>query len=116
MCEITVILNRCRTSGLRLTANGNRIGIRPAKRCPPDLLAEIRAQKVALLEVLKAGAERLGSDELPWVHIARQILEGEFNGADRSTLEALRAGVRSIAHPLCRKATSQLDVDLRTGR
>ena len=45
---------------------------------------------------------------LPWIHIAEQVLAGEFDGCDRSTAESLRIGLHRIEHPLCRKALARL--------
>lgn len=52
--------------------------------------------------------ETLPADCRPWIHTARQILAGEFIGADRATREALIIGLESIAHPICRKALAIL--------
>ena len=50
---------------------------------------------------------------LPWLGVARQVLAGEFDGADRSTAESLRIGLRGIPHPLCREALARLPRVLR---
>ena len=50
----------------------------------------------------------LPKDEAAWLPVARQVLAGEFDGADRSTLESLIIGLRGIAHPLCRQAFLRL--------
>ncbi len=50
----------------------------------------------------------LPADCLPWLHVARQVLAGEFDAADGSTSESLAIGLRGITHPLCRKALERL--------
>jgi hypothetical protein len=47
-------------------------------------------------------------DQGAWLPIARQVLAGEFNGADRSTVESLIIGLRWIEHPDAQAAVAQL--------
>jgi hypothetical protein len=56
-----------------------------------------------------APTPRNAADGAAWLHVARQILAGEFVGADRSTVESLTIGLRGIRHPLCRQALAQLN-------
>lgn len=51
---------------------------------------------------------KLKPDEIPWLHIAMQILNGEFNGSDESTIKSLKIGLRSIDHPTCKQALEAL--------
>lgn len=48
-----------------------------------------------------------GGTEREWLHIARQVLAGEFDG-DRTAVESLTIGLRSIRHPLCQQALARL--------
>ena len=41
--------------------------------------------------------------------LARQILAGEFDPGNRSLLESLLIGVRSVPHPLCHQARARLE-------
>jgi hypothetical protein len=107
MSDAASILGRCCRLGLKLWAEGDRIGIAPRGRIPPDLREQIRAAKPELLPVLREGVG-LPSDCVPWLHVALQILAGEFDGCDSSTCESLTIGLRSIAHPLCREALERL--------
>jgi hypothetical protein len=50
----------------------------------------------------------LPPDCLPWLHVARQVLAGEFDGGDRSTRESIKIGLCSVPHPLCRRALAWL--------
>lgn len=50
----------------------------------------------------------LPPDCLPWLHVAEQVLAGEFDGCDRSMAESLAIGLEAVAHPLCRRAFAQL--------
>ena len=94
--------------GLRLEQRGDRLLVTPARLCPPDFANVLRAHKGELLSWLEARATHLPPDCAPWLHIARQILAGEFDGADRSTRASLTICLRSIAHPLCRRALDRL--------
>ena len=107
MCDPASILGYCHRLGLELWAEGDRIGIAPRGRIPPELREQIRAAKSELLPALRDGV-RLPSDCVPWLYISRQILAGEFDGADRSMVESLVIGLRGIAHPLCKQAIARL--------
>jgi hypothetical protein len=109
MSDVETIVARARSLGLTLCVEGDRIAISPARQCPPDLLTEFQEHKPAVMALL-AGTSHAGlrRDEIPWLYIARQILAGEFNGADGSTRESLAIGLRSIRHPLCERALAQL--------
>lgn len=50
----------------------------------------------------------LPPDQAAWLPVARQILAGEFDGADKSTVESLTIGLRHIEHPLTRRALAWL--------
>lgn len=104
----TDLLRRCRAAGLTLRRDGDRISIKPARCCSPELLAAIRAAKPAILDLLEVEASPLPADCIPWVHIARQVLAGEFAGADGSTATSVMIGLRAVNHPLCRRALNQL--------
>ncbi len=104
------LLNRCRRNGIRLRPVGEHLAVFPVDKLTPALAAELRAAKPQLLDLLEAEAARLTPDCAPWLHVARQVLAGEFDGGDRSLLESLRIGVRNIAHPLCQQARARLEV------
>lgn len=53
-------------------------------------------------------SEYLPPDQAPWLHIAKQILSGEFDDADGSTRDSLSTGLRSILHPVCASAIKHL--------
>ena len=96
--------------GLRLEPAGDKLAVMPKGKCPPDFAAVLRQHKPQLLTWLEGRAARLTEDQIPWLHIAKQILAGEFQGADRSTRESLTIGLRSIQHPVCRRALAQLGI------
>ena len=117
MSDAPAILDRCRRAGLHVWREGERISIAPARLCPPDLLETIRNAKPQLLEWLAdADAHRLAPDCAPWLHVARQIVSGEFDGGDRSLLESLLIGVRNIPHPACQSAKARLQALLGRGK
>jgi hypothetical protein len=109
MSDPAGILSRCRRLGLKVWAEGDRIGIAPKESIPPGLLDEIRAAKPVLLPLVRDGeANRLTPDQVPWLHVAKQVHAGEFDDCDRSTCESLILGLRSIPHPICRQALAKI--------
>lgn len=94
--------------GLRLEPAGDKLAVIPAKRCPPDFADVLRQHKGELLNWLETRAAGLAPDCAPWLHVARQVLAGEFDGCDNSTRESLTIGLRSIAHPLARHSLEKL--------
>jgi hypothetical protein len=94
--------------GLRLELAGDKLAVIPKGKCPPDFANVLRAHRGELLDWLEARASHLPPDCAPWLHVARQILSGEFEGADRSTVASLTFGLRFIAHPVCRRALERL--------
>ena len=108
MSDARSLLVHARKLGLTLQLEGDRIAVAPARRCPPDLLAALRTHKPAVIDLLAAQAANLTPDCAPWLHVARQILAGEFDGADLSTVESLTIGLRGIRHPLCQQALARL--------
>jgi len=114
MSDIQAILIRAQRLGLHLQVEGERIAIAPARLCPPELLVMIREHKPEVMSLMEDRACHLPPDCIPWLHIARQILAGEFDGADGSTRDSLRTGLRSINRPLCQCALQRLAI--KSGR
>lgn len=102
------IFNRAATLGLQLKPDGDQLLVF-GDRCPADFADALRQHKRELLDLLETRTISLTPDCVPWLHVARQILAGEFDGADRSTVESLIIGLRSIPHPSCRAALAQLE-------
>jgi hypothetical protein len=94
--------------GLRLAPAGEKLAVMPKGKCPPEFADTLRQHKRELLDLLEAKAANLRPGEEPWLHIARQVRAGEFDGADLSTVESLTIGLRGINHPLCQQALSRL--------
>ena len=101
--------------GLRIAAAGDKLAVMPKGKCSPDFADTLRAHKVELLSWLEGRSEGLSADCAPWLHIARQILAGEFDDADNSTVQSLTIGVRSIMHPTCQQALIRLKRTNRSG-
>lgn len=95
--------------GLRLESAGDKLAVIPAKLCPPDFADILRQHKHELLDWLETRDTQLPPDCVPWLHIARQVLNGEFVGADSSTVASLTIGLRSIPHPSCKQAVVRLN-------
>ena len=94
--------------GLTLEARGDKLAVIPAQRCPPDFADVLRRHKRELLDLLETKTGSLPADHVPWLHVARQILAGEFDSADNSTVQSLTIGLRGIRHPLCQQALIRL--------
>lgn len=94
--------------GLRLEPRGDKLAVIPANRCPPDFASELRQHKGELLDFLEGQAAGLAPDCAPWLHVAKQVLAGEFVGMDGSTRQSMILGLRSIPHPLCVRAMARL--------
>jgi hypothetical protein len=99
-------------------------------RTLPDDLREIRVEHpipekekdnigkstpASVLSVLTPETS-LPPDQTAWVPVARQVLAGEFHGADRSTRESLITGLRGIGHPVCHRALERLKATKEAGR
>lgn len=114
MSDVQAILTRARDLGLHLSVEGDRIAISPARQCPPDLLTEFREHKPAVIALLaEARSAGLAPDCAPWLHVAKQVFAGEFDGCDSSTRQSLTIGLRSIQHSLCEQALSQLKTAIK---
>lgn len=95
--------------GLRLKPAGDKLAVIPAKRCPPDFAVVLLQHKFELLDLLKAQTLNLTLDCAPWLHVARQVVEGEFDAVlDNSVRGSLEIGLRSVPHPLCQRALLRL--------
>ncbi len=94
--------------GLRLEPAGDKLAVIPKGKCPPDFADVLRLHKRELLDWLETKNAHLPSDCVPWLHVARQILSGEFVGCDDSTRASLTIGLRGIPHPLCCRALERL--------
>jgi hypothetical protein len=73
----------------------------PAAKVPRDFLAAVRERKGELRTFLESRA--------PWLHTAKQILLREFDGASHATRKRLVRGLRSVPHPLARRAIVRLE-------
>ena len=104
----TEICRQAAILGLRLEPAGERLAVTPGRLCPPAFAAELRQHKAELLALLQAKADNLPDDCAPWLHVAMQVLAGEFDGADKSTVESLTIGLRGVPHPHCRAALVRL--------
>ena len=100
----TTLINEARRRGLVLKAREGKLVVSPADLCPPAFADVLKKHKQELLCVLESPGIHLPADCWPWVHVAKQVLAGEFVHADASTAETLIIGLRSIQHPLCKRA------------
>jgi len=94
--------------GLRLEPRGNKLAVIPGDRVPPDFANALRQHKREILSLLEEQAAGLAPDCAPWLYVAKQILAGEFEKADSSTVASVTIGLRSIPHPLFVRALAWL--------
>jgi hypothetical protein len=94
--------------GLQLEQRGDKLAVIPRAKCPADFAEELRRHKPELLAMLEGRRAKLPPDCWPWIDVAKQVLAGDFNNADSSTVESLTIGLRGIDHELCRKAFAKL--------
>jgi hypothetical protein len=102
------LYNEAARRGLRLELAGDKLAVIPAKRCPPDFADVLRQHKRELLDWLETRTFALTPDCLPWLHVARQVLAGEFDGCDGSTRDSLSIGLGSVTHPVCQCALERV--------
>lgn len=95
--------------GGRLEPAGDNLRALLPADCSPELKAAIRQHKSDILDLFQARTDNLPPDCAPWLHVARHILTGEFDGADSSTIESLTIGFRGIRHSLCQQALIRLN-------
>lgn len=94
--------------GLRLEVRGDKLAVIPAGRCPQDFADRLRAHKPELMAHLEACRAGLPPDVRPWLHVARQVLAGEFDGGNRGLLESIAIGLHGTPHPDARRALEKL--------
>jgi hypothetical protein len=92
---------------LRLEPGGDQILVF-GDSCPPEFAALLREHKRGVLDWLEAQRASLSPVCLPWLHVARQVLAGEFNHADGSTFDSIVMGLQGIPHPICRSALERI--------
>jgi hypothetical protein len=95
--------------GLRLEPRGDKLSVTPRDLLTPDFADILREHKAELLDWLNIRAVHVPRDCDPWLHVARQILAGEFDDLlDNSVRGSLETGLRSIIHPVCQRALERL--------
>jgi hypothetical protein len=103
------LYNEAARRGLRLEARaGGKLAVIPADRVPPEFADVLRQHKSKLLNWLEGRFPPLPPDSAALLHVARQVLAGEFDGCDKSTRERLTIGLWVIDHPLARRAREKL--------
>lgn len=108
MSVLDGLFAECRRHHLSLFLDGNGAVTWRGPRPPEDLLVRLRARKDEIRVHLTYYNVVVPDDQKPWLHVGVQILAGEFDGADRSTMESLRIGLRGIHHPLTERALARL--------
>ena len=104
----TEILLAVKQAGGRIEPAGDKLRVLLPADCPPEIKADLRQHKPEVMALLEAKAANLPPDCAPWLHVAKQVLAGEFDGADKSTVEAVTIGLRHVRHQRCREALARL--------
>lgn len=98
------ILLKCLRRNIRLTPNGDLLSYEFVSPPGADILEILREHKPALLRYLKALR-----------HLAKQVIAGEFTGADSATIQSVIGELRSNhVDPHCRAAIYHLKACQRT--
>ena len=105
------VIRRATQLGLTLSSKGPKLVVSPAARVPREFVPILLEHKPAILEWLASGSVAFRPDELPWIHVARQVLAGEFEGANDSLRRSIAIGLRSIRHSICRAALARIGGD-----
>jgi hypothetical protein len=100
------IIDIVRSHGSRLWRQGKALAVSHCEQLPPELVARLRQHKHTILAYLDDMG--LPSHALPWVHVARQVNAGEFDGGTRSELESVLIGIRGSHHPAAVQAVERL--------
>jgi len=104
------LYNEAARRGLRLEAReGGKLAVIPGDRVPPQFADALRQHKRELLDLLEAHSARIPADSAAWLHVAWQVLDGQFDNCDTSTRQSLMIGLRSIANPLARRSLDKLN-------
>ena len=103
-----VLVQQAIHRGLRIQVAGSNLAVSPKGHCPKEFAEVLRRNKQQLINFLSATDSGLSPDCVPWLHVARQVLCGEFKDADSSTVESVCIGLRGISHPLCQAALKQI--------
>jgi hypothetical protein len=108
------IAQAVKLAGGRLEQAGDKIRVLLPADCSPTLTEQIRQHKQEILTWLEARNSNLAPDCLPWIGVARQILDGEFDGCNKSTCESLIIGLQHVEHPTCKRALNKCQRWLKT--
>jgi hypothetical protein len=106
------LYNEAARRGLRLEVReGGKLAVIPGDRVPPEFADVLRLHKCELLNWLEALSAGIPADSAAWLHVAWQVLDGQFDNCDNSTRQSLIIGLRSIAHPLACRSLEKLKFD-----
>jgi hypothetical protein len=94
--------------GLRLIPRGDRLEVIPKSRLTPEFTDILLEHKTELLAFLEVADNIVRPNRASWLHVAKQLFAGEFDGADNYTLQSLTVGLRAIRDPRCQRALERL--------
>ena len=105
---VQVLFSQARDLGLEFRLREHRLVIAPGWRCPPAFIAKVREHRNEIVQQLLEERDRSAV-----VHLARQIVEGEFQGADANTCNVIAEALRRSTNPLCSAAMRKLSIHKR---
>ena len=98
------LIHECRRRGAILRRDGYALEIERPSYLPAGLIEELKARKPDILALLDSEAGATPPNETPLVHLATQVVSGEFVGASPAMLESVAVSLRASRHPLCARA------------
>ncbi len=99
------LLAECEQRGLQLEPRGQMLFVAPEENTTPKIVAQLRRHKLEIIASLEA------KQRATWTHVAKQILAGEFDGADNSAVASLTIGLRGVIDPQCQLALARLELE-----
>lgn len=96
------LIVECNQRGITLEPRGHLLNVTPAQATTPELVKQLRRHKPEIIAILQ-------SKRNAWLHVAYQVLCGEFDGCDNSTCKKLTAGLLGVRHLRCQDALKYLN-------
>ena len=98
------LIHECRRRGAILRRDGYALEIQRPSLLTPALIEQVKVHKPAVLAILDAEAGVRSPDESPLIHLAQQVVSGEFVGASAVLTESITITLRASRHPQCVRA------------
>jgi hypothetical protein len=96
------LILECSRRGILLAPRGHLLDVTPEQPPTPELVEQLRRHKFEIIAILES------KRKAAWLHVAYQVLCGEFVGCNSSTRKILTTGLRAVRHQRCQKALKVL--------